>query len=237
MKPSDQLSYKLTHWNPKLQWVFGLTVLHSLLDFLFLTLLYSATHPLHRLNPASSSFFLPIHSSSKARLCWISASSYYAHSYKRQERPETHKRVKTEEVREEGNRMSLWFKYNSMKLPWNSFYRHTSISNSSSFFHIGRGMKDIFINLLLDSHHSFLILCFINASLNLGKIFFFLFMTGFSANKLLARFLKEMLKLTPTHRHTRCDCAPRPRTLQGGSAKPLIIDFPSYFFCLLQWIS
>lgn len=73
--------------------------------------------------------------------------------------------------------------------------------------------------------------------LNLGKIFLFLFMRGFSANELLARFLKEMLKLTPTHRHACCECAPCPRTLQGGSEEPLIIDFPSYFFCLLQWIS
>lgn len=31
--------------------------------------------------------------------------------------------------------------------------------------------------------------------------------------------------------------SPSPGTLQGGSEEPLIIDFPSYFFCLLQWIS
>lgn len=40
--------------------------------------------------------------------------------------------------------MSLGFKYNSVKLPWNSFYRHTSISDSSSFFHIGGGVKRYF---------------------------------------------------------------------------------------------
>lgn len=61
----------------------------------------------------------------------------------RGKKDQKHKRVKTEEVREEGNRVGLWFKYNSMKLPWNLFYRHTSISDSSSFFHID-GMKIYF---------------------------------------------------------------------------------------------
>lgn len=70
-----------------------------------------------------------------------------------------------------------------------------------------------------------------------AKYFSSFFMTWFSANELLARFLKETIKLTPTHRRTRCACTPCLRTLQGGSEEPLIIDFPSYFFCLLQWIS
>lgn len=166
--------------------------------------------------------------------------------------------------------MILWFKYNSTKLPWNSFYRHTSISDSSSFFNIGGGMKINFYQSFAgfplffsytklykgkwkawpahspNHAHYYQYWCFVfhwvshpntRLLLKLVNIFLFLFMTGFSANELLARFLKETLKLTPTHRHTRCECAPRPRTLQGGSEEPLIIDFPSYFFCLLQWIS
>lgn len=51
-------------------------------------------------------------------------------------------------------------------------------------------------------------------------------------------YLPDVLKRSlNAHLHTHCACTPSPRTLQGGSEEPLIIDFPSYFFCLLQWIS
>lgn len=187
----------------------------------------------------------------------------------RGKKDQKHKRVKTEKVREQGNRMSLWFKYISMKLPWNSFYRHTSISDSVSYFHVDGEWKHVFINLLLDYHHFFLILRFIKGNENqLGlhilqtmliiinivalcifivfhiqihdscwtwaKYFSSFLWQGFQQMRYWSDFLKRRLN---SHLHTDTHIIPRPRTLQGGSAEPLIIDFPSYFFCLLQWIS